>query len=659
MIVLIYWRDLEILVNEALNTEALTHIFLVPFLIGFLLYRKKDIFKASLEIGKIQEKPRPNITNDLTGLSLCITAFLLYWYGSQTFYPLEYHMLSLPIFISGVTLILFGLKALKIILSSILFILFLIPVPSEYTSALGGRLADFNAQTSYLLLKFFKIPAALSLYYGAPTIILSAPDSRELLFTLDLPCSGIYTFLAFTIFAALLALIIPISKIKKILIFTLGFLIFEALNIIRLTAIILVAFFLSEEASMLIFHTTAGLILTFIGMLITLFTSEKVLKIKFTSKNSEEQFCPKCENKKSLSRLESFCEYCGRFLNPIRRPSQRFWIKLGILLPVCIILSLSVNAPVYAITKESIEVTSTWEEAINIFPQISNYTLKFLYRDVNYERIAKQDASLIYAYFPRNLTKPVVYVLIGVANSISNLHNWEVCLISLPMAQGKYPLVSMLESRDIQLLEDTPIVARYLVFRNQENYTQITLYWFERASFKTGVTVQQKYVRISLIILTRESTKYSHYENILLDFGRIIASYWEPIKAQALISLGIPLQQSLLILSVLSAAAAKIMEHTSEWRKRTNNTKLFNRFAHPNDKLILQAITELSEKKNAITARDINLAIEEKAGRFMKIKALMARLNNLEKYGFIKRDLAVVNDKPVLVWKNLVDIYKL
>ncbi|MEM1582446.1 MAG: exosortase/archaeosortase family protein [Candidatus Bathyarchaeia archaeon] len=656
LVLLIYWRDIEILANEALHTEALTHIFLVPFLMGFLLYRRRDHLKASIELKKFQERSKLKITDELTGLSLCITALLIYWYGSKTFYPLEYHMLSLPIFISGVTSILFGLKALKNILPPFLFLLFLVPPPNEYMSVLGGNLADINSQVSYSFLKLLRLPVTLSLYYGAPTITLSPYTKEQLLFTVDLPCSGIYTFMAFTIFAAFLALIIPASAIKKALIFILGFLIFELLNIIRLTTIISMAFFLGEEVAMLFFHTTAGVILSFIGMLITLFLSEKILKINFSFKTNENHPCPKC--KTFLNNAESFCEYCGRFLNPLRRPSRRFWAKLCILLLACAALSISVNAPVFAITKGNIEVSSTWEESASILPQISNYTLNFLYRDSKYERIAKQDASLVYAYFPRNFTNPVVYVLIGVANSLSNLHSWEVCLISLPMAQGRYPLVSVLESRDLQLLENTPIVARYLAFRNRENYTQVTLYWFEKASFKTGFTVQQKYVRISLIILTRGSTKYSQYENTLLNFGRTIAAYWEPIKTQALISLGIPLQQSILILSIALAAAAKIMEHTSEWRKRLNNIKIFNRSAHPNDKLLLQTIAELSKEKSAITARDINLALKRKTGRFMKIKALTARLNNLEKYGFIKRDITVVNDKPILVWKNLIDIYK-
>jgi len=649
MITSIYWRDLEILVNEALNTEALTHVLLIPFLIGFLLYRRKDRFKASLAISDLQKQSK--IAEELIGLSLCIAALLIYWYGSQTFYPLEYHMFSLPVFIIGVALVLFGLKALKNILPPTLFLLFLVPPPNEYMSLLGGKLAEINAQASYSLLKLFGLPVSLSTYYGAPTITLSPNVDRQMLFTVDLPCSGIYTFLAFTIFAAFFALIISASALKKALIFTLGFLIFEVLNIIRLTTIVSMAFFLGEEVAMLIFHTTAGLILTFIGMLITLFSSEKILKIKFSPKINENPIsCQEC--KIPLERYGSFCLYCGRFLNPTRKPSRKFWVKLCILLLACLVLSLSVNAPVFAVTKEAIEVTSTWEETTNIFPEISNYTLKFLYRDVNYERIAKQDASLVYAYFPDNFTNPVIYVLIGVANSISNLHSWEVCLISLPTSQGRYPLVSVLESKDTQLLENTPLVARYLVFRNQENYTQITLYWFEKVTFKMGITVQQKYVRVSLIILSRELAKYSRYEDTLLVLGRTIASYWEPIKTQSLISLGIPLQQTLLISSIVSAAAAKIMEHASERRKKVNNMKVFNRFAHPNDKILLQIISELSGEKSIMTARNINLAIKRRFGRFMKVKALVSRLNSLEKYGFIKKDMAIINDRPVLVWKT-------
>jgi hypothetical protein len=194
------------------------------------------------------------------------------------------------------------------------------------------------------------------------------------------------------------------------------------------------------------------------------------------------------------------------------------------------------------------------------------------------------------------------------------------------------------------------------VFQNPQNYTQVTLYWFEKATFKTGITVQQKYVRISLLILTRNSTNFQQQEDTLLTFGQAIASHWEPIKTQSLISLGIPAQQTLLILCTAFIIITKTTQYTNEWRKRTNNLKIFSNIASPTDKLLLQTISELSKKEGKMTTKQINTAIKGKVGKYMKIKRLIERLNSLQEYGFIKTDLVLNRNKPVLVWKSLVNI---
>ncbi|MEM1564007.1 MAG: exosortase/archaeosortase family protein [Candidatus Bathyarchaeia archaeon] len=654
LILIVYWRDLEVLLNEALNTEALTHILLIPFLAGFLFYRKREMVKASLALDKLQKPRKTRFMDGIVGLSLCLIAFLLYWYGSYTFYPLEYHLLSLPIFVSGITLILFNLKTLKALIFPILFLLFLVPFPPEAMFTLGGSLANFNTQASYALLKPFGIPVTLSAAYGAPTLILETSAGQLTSFTIDLPCSGIYTFIALTMFAAFLSLIVSTSAFKKILIFVIGFVIFEVLNVIRITTIISAAYFFGEEVAMLVFHSIAGLLLTFAGMMLTLFASEKLLKINFLFKADS----PQCSNCKSaLKRSEVFCLNCGKFLNLGKwKPSQTFWAKLLVLLLGCSAVIFSINAPVFAIAKDAINVKSTWESVTDIFPAIPQYELKLLYRDVNYERISKQDASLVYAYLPSNFSNPPVYVLVSVANSISNLHNWEVCLISWQTAQGRYPLVKVLESKDIQLLEG-PLIARYLVFQNNEqNYTQVTLYWYEKVTFKIGATIQQKYVRISLIILTRNSTNYRLYEGQLSDFGKTIASYLEPIKTQSLFSLGIPAQQTLLVASIIFIIATKSTQYISEWHKRINNLKIFNNFASPNDKLVFTTIIELNKTKKVVTTADINYAIKTKVGKKMKIERLVERLIRLQEYGFIKMDITSNDNKPLLFWKSLVNL---
>jgi len=465
----VYWRDLEILVNEALYSEALSHVLLMPFFVGVLLYWKRDAFKAALAFDFLRKKSERMFFDELVGLSLCLTAFLVYWYGSYTFYPLEYHMLSLPIFVAGAVLVLFNIKALKALAVPLVLLVFLVPIPSEIAYTLGGGLANFNTQVSYTLLKGLRVPVALNTTYGSPTITLAKPQETPIPFTVGVACSGIYMLTAFFMFAIFLVAIVQASFPKKALMFLLGFAVFEVLNIIRITSIVSAAYFFNEEIAMLIFHSAAGLILTFIGIFITLGLSEKLLGIKVATGKAETPPCPECI--KLREKIQNFCLNCGRFFNPFRRkPSKIFWTKLTLLLIGCCLISLSVNAPVFAMSKETIEVTS-WEGTTAILPQIPEYSLVFLYRDAEYERLAKQDASLVYAYFPANLSKPVTYVLINVANSISNLHNWEVCLISWQTAHGRYPLVEVLASKDIQLLEGNQIIAKYLVFHNpEENY---------------------------------------------------------------------------------------------------------------------------------------------------------------------------------------------
>jgi exosortase len=655
LVSIVYGNDLTILVNEAVQSEALSHVLLIPFFAGFLLYLKKDMVKASLALDRLRKKTKTQYLDEVIGSALCLIAFLVYWYGSHTFYPLEYHILSIPVFIMGVTLILFNPKVLIVLIFPILFLLFLIPPPTEFLYTIGGAMANFNTQASYTLLKTLGLPIRLTSSYGPPTIALASSAGQPLSFAIDLPCSGVYSLIAFAMVGAFLALVTSASVFKKVLVFVLGFFIFQILNIIRITAIVSIGYWFSEEAAMFMFHTVAGLLLIFVGMSLTLFVGEKILKMQAFLTPQELPLCPKC--KTNLKNFENFCSNCGKFLNPFHvEISQKFWVKLLLLLLGCSIVTLSIRAPTFAVAQEAIEVTSSssWENATNILPRIPDYQLRFLYRDENYERIAHQDASLMYAYFPANKSSATVHVDVCVANSISNLHSWEECWVTRQTAQGHYPLVSVLDSRDIELLEDVPIIARYFIFENPQNYTQVTLYWYEKATFSTGITVEQKYVRINLIILTRNSTSYPQFEDELLTFGQQIASYWEPLKSQSLVSLGVPAQQLLLALSIAFVAFTKTAQHLNELRKKTDNLKIFKKFASAEEKLVLQTILDLAEEKKAMETRDINAVIKRRIKEPLNLDKLSNMLKHLEEYGFIRRDIISVQNRPRLVWKTYV-----
>jgi exosortase len=652
-ILIVYWQDLSILANEALQSEAVSHIILIPFLISYLIYRKKELVKASLASGKLEGKTKLFSFSDIIGVALCLSAFLFYWYGSYTFYALEYHIMSLPLFVIGVVLILFNTKTLKALVFPILFLLFLVPPPSTITYTAGAVMANFHTQASYTLLKACGVNVTLDSSYGAPTIILNKATQ----FTVDLPCSGIYSLIAFIMFAAFLSYIIRGSIIKKITLFLTGFLILQALNIARISIIVFIGNWLGEEIAMNIFHAATGWILIFVGMFVLLVLAEKVWKMPIFAGPNKSSPCPACN--KSLEKKEEFCTGCGKFLkNSSIKISKKFWIKIGALLLGCYLVTLSIQAPVFALaqTPEALSVESPSSQAsTGIFPNITGYQpIQFMYRDTEYEKLAQQDASLTYLYKPElaNISEPYVWVDVGVAGSISNLHSWEVCYVTYEVSRGRPPTVTVLDSRDVQLLENPPIIARFFTFRTEANYTQVTLYWYETVVVKTGLTVGQKYVRISLLTFTGASGDYATLEEKLLTLAEPIIAYWEPKKGAALISLGVAFEQGLLVMAIGFVAVTETVHYTQKWREKSYNLRVFEKFASPNEKLVLKTLKDLSEKTKITTTDAIDSALKKTTGNAASEYRLNRMLNRLAQSKIISRDIENVKDEPIFVWKS-------
>jgi exosortase len=646
---LVYGNDLQILMNEALQSEPLNNVLIIPFLAAFLIYLKRDTVRARLSLDDYKKKTRVKYVDTVIGVAICLAAFLLHWYGSNTFYPLEYHILSLPFFLIGLTLIMLNLKVTLTLAIPLLFLLFLVPIPLQLIYGIGGAMANINTQASFTLLRATGIPVTLTTALGSPTITVNTTQGQQAPFGVDLPCSGIYTLVSFASFAIFLALVTVTTIARKAMITALGFLTFEVLNILRISTTISIAYWFGQEAAMVLFHSVAGLILTFAGMFLTLLVSEKLFKARILG-SSKTPECPVCTT--DLQWTAGFCSSCGKAINHLNRKiSKESWAKLFVILLASSIVTLSINAPTFAVAQVPTGLTSraSWENATTVFPQIPDYELSFWYRDTAYEKVAHQDASLWYRYI--NYSQPQIYVDVGVATSISNLHNWEVCLISWQTAQGQYPLVSTLDSRDIQLLENVPIIARYLVFTSPYNYIQVTLYWYESVPFNTGITVEQRYVRISLLILTYNMTDYKQCEDQLLPVAQAIASYWEPLKTQSLISLGVPAQQALLVASIIFVAFAETTQYSNEWRKRNDNMRIFKIHASPEEKILLQTIENLHQKERKVKTNTIKEELEHSTGKCWELRKLLKALNRLEEYGFIKKDIRDTNNEPQLVWR--------
>src|SRR3990170_2549050 len=158
----LFSKDLTIIFSDALQSETTSQILAIPFIFAYLLYRKHKTLRAVLPLeSKNQTKPLRHLPL-VAGVLLVITSVLLYWHGSYTFTPLEYHLFALPVFAAGLVLFLFNAQSLRQLAFPIAFLFFLEPPPSEILYTLGAALSALSAQVSSALVSLIGIPSTLT-----------------------------------------------------------------------------------------------------------------------------------------------------------------------------------------------------------------------------------------------------------------------------------------------------------------------------------------------------------------------------------------------------------------------------------------------------------------------------------------------------------------
>lgn len=649
----LFYQDLSIIFNDALRDEATSHILVIPFIFAYLIYRKRKMLRAVIPFERADQPKQTKHLAAVSGILLSATAIILYWYGSFTFTPLEYHILTLPIFAAGLLLILFNPQTLRQLAFPIAFLIFLTPPPSEILYSLGSTLSVIGSEASNAIVSLLGIPSKISGEYGNPTIIITRPDQTTIGFTVDIACSGIYSLIGFLIFAAFIAYIARDKLWKKAAIFLLGLPLIYLLNIIRITIILLIGYQFGEELALQVFHLIGGWILIFLGTLLLLTISEKAFKTQIFTKTLPPAPCPEC-NPNPSNPTKNFCSNCGRLLKyPQTKLRRNDLAKIATIAAVMILL-LSIQAPVFALTKGPAQIiiqTPTGEQGnTQILPQIPEYTLQFIYRDKNFEQIAKQNASLIYAYSKTDT--PTVWVGIEIAETTSSLHRWETCLITWPQTHGYQPKVQQLDLRDVQILQNPPVIARYFAFKyTNYNETQVVLYWFETSVFTINNASSTKQVEISLVMHPDSSQDVSASEEKLLPFAIAIANYWQPIKTWTQVALilsknGLDLAAATTVL----LAFAVIFQVYENRKERNRNAKTYQKLSLT-DKTIIDAVYQ-TKKNTTPTLQNIAATLRKTTSTPIKQEALEIKLAQSEKTGLISNQIANRQDEPVKTWKT-------
>ena len=652
VIIVFYLQDLTLVFRNAISDESTYHILAIPFLFGYLLFRKRRMVSATLNRGtqNVSSILAKNFTV-LVGILLCATAVLAYWFGSYTFTPIEYHMLTLPVLTSGLILILFNFQTLKQLVFPVAFLFFLMPPPTEILYSVGSTLSDLSAHASNTIVNIFGISSTISAQYGSPIITITRPDQTIMNFSIDVACSGVYSLIGFVIFAVFIAYINRGKLYGKLAILFLGVPLIIVLNIIRITTILFIGNSYGDQLALQVFHTVGATVLMFIGTFILLVITEK-----FVKKPKSQQPCPTC----TPTFEQDYCPTCGKSYQKSKLKLNRNDIAKIASIAIVIGLLLTIQAPVFALTEGPAQILIQTPSGLQPntqtlpLPQIAGYNLSYVYRDTNFEKLSGQDASLVYAYGSSTPNVPTVWVAVELASTTGPLHRWETCLINYPISQGLQPKVTQLDLADIQTQANPPIVGRYFAFQYlTTNQTQVVLYWYETATFNVNNETQQKHVKISLVVYPKSSNDVRQYEELLLPIAKDINDYWQPIKTWTTVALtisqnGLALSAATIALLVILIIYRLIMYQ----QQKSSLLILYGKLPLIKQQLI-QAVQEAQKEGNP-TTKGVADQLNKQPTTETTPEQLNVELEEAENIGLIQKLLVNKEDKPAYAWKSLV-----
>jgi translation elongation factor EF-G len=218
--------------------------------------------------------------------------------------------------------------------------------------------------------------------------------------------------------------------------------------------------------------------------------------------------------------------------------------------------------------------------------------------------------------------------------------------------QGSQPKVTQVELKDIQLIQNPPIISRYFVFNyTTTGLTQAVLYWYETATFTVNSTSQQKHVKISLIAYPETLHDLSTIENQLVAFATEIANYWQPMKTWSQITMILSQNGINLAAATSATLIAVIVLYTLEMRKkRKANANTYQKLSKSN-RQIIDAVLE-TEKTGTPTLDKIAATYKESTGNRSNKKQLLDKLSELEGIGIIESHVANKTDEPIKTWRT-------
>lgn len=242
----VYWPTFIWLKNRFLSVESYyTHGFLVPFVVAFLVWQKRD------ELAKTPVVPM-NI-----GLVILILSLLAHFaaFSFKIYFISGFSIISTLI---GLILYLFGKEILFKLTFPIFFIVFMIPLPRVLIIHISFNMKLFVAQIAAYVVNAMGISA---LRAGS---VIHLPNTS---LTVGSPCSGLRSLISLTALGSIYAYLVNMSLPRKFILFLTSIPLALFSNAVRVVLLLLVAYVYGSDVATGKFHDYSGFLVFVIAFL--------------------------------------------------------------------------------------------------------------------------------------------------------------------------------------------------------------------------------------------------------------------------------------------------------------------------------------------------------------------------------------------------------
>ena len=250
------------------NNDDYSHGLFLPFAAGYLIWLRRNALLAAWNEPSMAS---PHITARILGSVLlmagCLLVVITRSMHMQDSVP---QWLSFYVIVSGIFLLSLRPKVVALVLPPILLCFMAKPIPDSMVPRLFNPFQAFAASVSAKVLDKLNVPV------HSEGNVIEIPGMRLLV---EEACSGMRSLMALTTVALIVLMVIPFPRWIQLLVF--GFSIFLALflNVVRVAATGVLAYFVSHELATGFFHTFSGLVVFFVGLIILFSISNKIADV--------------------------------------------------------------------------------------------------------------------------------------------------------------------------------------------------------------------------------------------------------------------------------------------------------------------------------------------------------------------------------------------